>query len=392
MKIIISERQYKLLRENENEIFVRKFFEKKGQLPQYNQLAQMKNNKVGDIYPEHSKAHLKISNFIKNEFPDFSKISNKIAGENDIIFGSNKGIGKPILSFDGKHKLESNFENIFYNTFALEGLNDELTYEPKEFMKDCKKKPDFLWKQKNTIIEIGGMESESYWENLTRAEECFKSKGYNVVIFNVRKDQKKHDFLKFYKDVCDEFGFPVRDEVISDVNLILKLKPITLQQIRSEVDKFATSFERKRGETDMLSKNVKTLGYSGIKDYKRKQDLGRFKDSVTGIRKRIVELINQKHKIDDIAKILSSELGREISPRLVDHNISIAKDLGELPKVATNKEYLDAQRRKSNYPTKDELETLIKNKISWKEMGRIYGVSDNAMRKRAQVMGLIEKK
>lgn len=390
MKILISERQFRVIQENksENEIFVRKYYEKYKHIPRQSELAQLKTQKVGDVYPEHPRASSTISSWVKNFAPDFTTIANKIANEEDIIFKSKKR-GATYISFDGKHRFESKFESLFYNIFALEGLESELIYESKEFLKECGKIPDFTWENKKIVVEIGGMEDEKYWSKLYDAESCISSQGYEVKIFNTRKDQKMHNFVEFYKKVCDSFGFEIRNDVVSDITKIMGFTEFTKQERQNEIDRLINKFDRTRGETDRLTNYVKQLGYSGIKQYKEKHDLSRFRDSETGIRQKVVELVKKQYKIDDIARILSSETGKNISSRIVDHNIKKAKELGELPQGAINKDYLSISKRKENYPSKDELGNLIKKGVSWSEMGRMYGVSDNAMKKRARSMQLI---
>ena len=79
MKILISERQFRVIQEtqSENEIFVRKYYEKYKQLPRQSELAQLKTQKVGDIYPGHPRANSTISSWVKNFAPDFTSIANK---------------------------------------------------------------------------------------------------------------------------------------------------------------------------------------------------------------------------------------------------------------------------------------------------------------------------
>jgi len=47
------------------------------------------------------------------------------------------------------------------------------------------------------------------------------------------------------------------------------------------------------------------------------------------------------------------------------------------------------KNRKTKRPNKDELFNLIKNKISWTKMGKMFGVSDNAVRKWAKSYHII---
>lgn len=401
MKFIISESQYgkllnKILNEEENKeisdtrMFIEKFYEKYNRLPRYSELEQMNNKFVKDIYPEHPRSNSKISNWIKNYAPDFKNEITKIANEKNILISSNSPFGKVFTSFDGKHRFESQFESIFYNIFALENLQNELEYETREFLEDCGKIPDFYWRNKNVLIEIGGMTGEKYWQKLSGAKNCLESEGLEVVIFNVRKDQKKHDYIKFYKEICEFFGFQVRDEVIKDPSLIVDFREFTTEKRQEYIDSLIQKFDRTAGETDMLTKFLMSLGYQGIKDYKEKKDLGRYQTSTPGIRKEVVDLITKGNRIDDIAKILSDKYGIKISSNSVDYQISQAKKYGELPLGRTNKELFDKKREKIVWPDKEELSNLLKTK-SMVQIGKQIGVSDKSVKKRAQKYGLMKK-
>ena len=52
--------------------------------------------------------------------------------------------------------------------------------------------------------------------------------------------------------------------------------------------------------------------------------------------------------------------------------------------------YMD--RKVVNRPTKEDLEKLINDKVPWLQMGRMFGVTDNAVRKWARKYGILASK
>lgn len=381
MKIIISESQYNFLLESEqinpeNLNFFEKFYEVEKFLPTYKTLENLSNKKVGDYFPEHSKANVNLKTFVNKYVPELSLILSLLEKKYNILPTKKESGFGTYVSVDGRYRFKSLFENIFYNIFVENGIGDELTYESRDFYKDCKKIPDFLWENKKMVIEIGGMEKQDYWEKLENAKECFENKGYEPIIINVRDDQKNHRYLKFYENISDIFGFPIKDDILKNPIKIINYKNIDKNFMQDYIDEYINKFDRKRGETDMLAKFVRHLGYDNINDYKQKHDLARFKNSDSGIRKKVVELLNKKMKIDDIAR----ELG--ISPRTVDFNIKKAKELGDLPNEPTNKGVRDFESRKvANRPSQQELEKDLEKLGSYSAVGRKYGVSHAAIKK-----------
>jgi hypothetical protein len=338
MKIIITETQFNVLIESEdtginpqNLKFLEKFYEIEKTMPYYKVLENLSNKKVGDYYPEHLNANVNLKTFVNDYATDLNAIISVLEDKYGIKVNNKGSRHRTYVSVDGKHRFKSLFENIFYNIFVQYGLANKLIYESREFYADCQKIPDFKMENEKLVIEIGGMEEQTYWQNLENAKECFEKKGYNTKIINVRDDQKNHRYLKFYENICELFGFPIKEDILQDPIKIINFRNIDKKFMEDYIDKQINRFDRKRGETDMLTKFIKHFGYKGINDYKIKHDLGRFENSDPGIRKKVVDLVKEKLKIDDIAKKLG------ISSRTVEFHIKNAKQHNELPKVSTNK-------------------------------------------------------
>jgi hypothetical protein len=382
MKIIITETQLNVLLESENiDInlenlkFLEKFYEKEKTMPYYKVLENLSNKKVGDYYPEHFKANVNLKTFVNN-YANLKSLISILEDKYGIKVNNKKTRHRTYVSVDGNYRFKSLFENIFYNIFVQYGLDNKLIYESIEFYSDCEKIPDFKLEDEKLLIEIGGMETQKYWENLENAKECFKKKGYNTKIINVRDDQKNHRYLKFYENICELFGFPIKEDILQDPIKIINFRNIDTNFMKDYIDKQINRFDRKRGETDMLTKFIKHFGYEGINDYKIKHDLGRFENSESGIRKKVIELVKKKLKIDDIAK----ELG--ISSRTVDFHIKNAKKLEELPNEPTNKAERDFENRKVvDRPSKETLEKDLAELGSYNKVGHKYGVSHAAIKK-----------
>jgi predicted DNA-binding protein YlxM (UPF0122 family) len=223
MKIIITERQYRLIQENEseNEILIRKYYEMYNQLPKYNELTQLKNKKVGDIYPEYSKPNSLLSSWIKNFAPDFNQIINKIANENDILFKkSNKMGGQRVVSFDGKYRFESKLESVFYNDMSFQQIanrldikrerarqlfyksirriNNALTSISHNF--ELKKKIEELSKEKELLLnEIKVLKEKITDEDFIKSTQDSERPALEKLLFtDSYTENKKTQFLGFF--------------------------------------------------------------------------------------------------------------------------------------------------------------------------------------------------
>jgi len=379
MKIILTESQYNFLIESinvdpENLKFIENFYEKEGFLPTYTVLQNMKNKIVSDYYPEHPKANIKLKTFVNLYLKDFKNIINVLEKKYNLLPQSPSGRNKIYLSNDGKHRFKSLFETIFYNIFVEYNLANELTYESREFLKDCGKIPDFKWENKKLLIEIGGMESEEYWKKLNGSEDCFKKYGYDTIIINARDLQKQHSYTKFYELVCNLFGFSLREDILKNPMIIINYRNIDEKFMNEFIDTNIENFDRKRGETDMLIKFLKHFGYNGINDYKKKMGLKRFENSVS--LDDVVDLVNQKMTYNDICKTLN------ISRTGLDKKIKHAKELGKLPDTNINRDLRDVQRKKvEERPSIKQLEKDLEKLGSYNKVGQKYGVSHAAIKK-----------
>lgn len=372
MKIIITESQYNFLLESEqinldNLKFFEKYYEKHQKVPKYKELETLSNEKVGDYLPKHPKADVNLKTFVNNYVPDLNLIRTFLEKKYDILSTGT------YVSVDGKYRFKSLFENIFYNIFAQYGLSNELKYESRDFFKICRKIPDFLWENKKIVIEIGGMEKQEYWEKLSNAKQCFEQKGYDPIIINARDDQKNHRYLKFYENICELFGFPIKEDILNDPQKIINRRNIDKNFMQDYIDKHISRFDRKRGETDMLTKFLKHLGFDGVNDYKRKKGLTRFKNSVS--LDDVVELVKSGMKYNDIA----NQLG--ISRSGLDEKIAHAKEIGKLPNEIINRGLRDLERRKvEDRPSQEELEKDLEELGSYNKVGQKYGVSHAAIK------------
>lgn len=371
MKFFLSENQLKRIIENSvvdhNKIFAEKFYEKYGRIPTYKTLESSSNIKVGEIYPEHPKANVNLKTFVNKYFSNLNDILNELTEKYNIV-------PNRYVSIDKKHRFRSLFESILYNVFVLEGKSSELVYEPKELLRKCSKLPDFLWEKENTIIEIAGMEDEKYFKRLEKGTKCFENEGYKVVVFEVRNLEKSHKYLEFYEKICEVFGFNKSQDIIDSPSKIIDFVNVDKKYMMEYVDLYINKFDRTRGETDMLDKFLKILGYRGIKDYKNKIGLPRFQSSVSS--DRIIELVKQKKKYEDIA----NELG--ISKNTVIERIRKAKEQGLLPKDVVNWEERSLEKRKvKERPSLDQLKKDFEELNSWEKVGQKYKVSSNSIRK-----------
>lgn len=295
MKIIITEQQYKLLFESDSTYepcgrggnmqihpedikFFKEFFRFFGFLPYPKEMERMgKIVRIGDVYPEHPVAHLNTKSYYLCKSKVFKDIRMIVAKELNLVLAETRSGARRYITNDGKYQLRSIYEVIFYNIFMLNNEADNLEIDSRKFYGDCgeiQKEVDFIYKDE-TVIEIAGMVNSEYFDKLNSAMKCIESLGYNTIIYNTREMTKKSSYYEFYEKVCQDFGFPVDEEIRNNVLLLIGHNNLSVDVIKDFVDKHIgigglQSIDRKK--YDQLSSYVKKLYGKGIREYRR--DLG----------------------------------------------------------------------------------------------------------------------
>lgn len=154
---------------------------------------------------------------------------------------------------------------------------DNLEVDSRKFFNDCgeiQKEVDFIYKDE-TVIEIAGMVRPEYFDKLNSAMKCIESLGYNTIIYNTREMTKKSSYFEFYEKVCQDFGFPVDEEIRNNLLLLIGHNNLSVDTMKDFIDKHIgigglQTIDRKK--YDQLSSYVKKLYGKGIREYRR--DLG----------------------------------------------------------------------------------------------------------------------
>lgn len=190
----------------------------------------------------------------------------------------------PILSrnykVDENVVVKSNGEVIVYNTFKMNGIT--LQYEPKDkqfkYMfedKEYIKKPDFYYKEQDTLIEVAGLDDLSYKRNYSKklqaAKERLIGESKKIVILDYLSYRNNHK--NFYKYVCETFGFDYNPKNFDKVREYQNIDKVELEkELRHILDK--SDAEKTRIEKYRQENYVKILGYEDVFDYKRKTGYG----------------------------------------------------------------------------------------------------------------------
>jgi DeoR/GlpR family transcriptional regulator of sugar metabolism len=131
-----------------------------------------------------------------------------------------KHLNQTYKTLDGKYALRSRHEALAYNIFDNEGVNNQITPDDRQFLKTCRKIPDFVWESKKIIIEIAGMDDiikPGYWKKLLEAKPCFEKQGYTVYIIDTRIGSLYYNYIRFYEHLCDLLGFTPKSEIKNDI-------------------------------------------------------------------------------------------------------------------------------------------------------------------------------
>lgn len=291
MNILINEEQFNVLFPKEDIDFVKSWKEKNGEYPGFRQLQQSVKQinddefiptKVGDIVPDHPKKNITTKTYVDRYLgKTLSYIVAKLKNESGELFTGRKRGEKSYVSQKGKALLRSELEVLTYNTFILEGIEDEIEIDSRRFKETCGgKEPDFVWENKKIIIEVAGMEGEEYQSKLLNAKDCFESLGYTVHIINARNYEKQGKYVNYYIYLCDLLGFIPKQEVLKEPYKFLGYSNQTRQQKQMYIDDNINSLPLSSSQTYKLNKYINQLYGYGIKQYKEKNQMKRFRTSV----------------------------------------------------------------------------------------------------------------
>jgi hypothetical protein len=185
----------------------------------------------------------------------------------------------------------SNGEKIVYNTFKMNGI--KLIPQPKQYEfeyvykgKTRIKKPDFLWKKENNLIEVAGLEDASYgtdyMEKLKSAKDQIEKQGILMTILDYYSYRK--NLQGFYKYVCQTFGFPYDPMDFWTANMV---QDLPIEDLKREVNdlilkgtakKYGEQFRQNKIITQLLTKpgedGSKPEGYKSVWEYRQETGVG----------------------------------------------------------------------------------------------------------------------
>jgi hypothetical protein len=263
----------------EDEIFMRKFYDREGYLPFPKQMERIGGTKrIGDYYPEHPKANLTFKSFYLCKSKVFYEIRNKVEDqltkELGVFFDDKSKRTKSFRTNDGKYRLRSEYEIIFYNTFLYYGKVHLLEPDSTFFYGKCgsiNKQVDFIYDNR-VVIEIAGMESEDYFKKINLAMECIKNLGYDTKVYYTRELQKSGQYWDFYTKICKDFGFEISPEIKNDPFILTKHLSISREKMEKFInDNIKTTTQiSDRNKYEEMSKYIKKLYNMSVRDYRKK--------------------------------------------------------------------------------------------------------------------------
>jgi very-short-patch-repair endonuclease len=279
MNIIITNEQLDKLIPLEDIEFVKKYKEQTGHYPKFREL-QNNPAKVGDYIPTHSKKNIGLKRYVDKYLGKYlNYINSNLASKSEESFEKGPVGSRNYISIDGKHVLRSELEALTYNIFVLENLQDEIEVDSKIFLKSCNKIPDFVWENKKIIIEVAGREDEGYKNKLEDAEDCFKKMGYKVYVINARAFEKQGKYVNYYLYLCDLLGFEPKQEVIESPYKYLGYKDVDRKFRQKYIDNNINKLPLNFTQQYTLNKYLNQLYGYGIKEYKKRNDMKRFRNS-----------------------------------------------------------------------------------------------------------------
>lgn len=289
MKVIVSEQQLNDLNIPKEDIeFVKVWKEKTGHYPKFRELQQsgkyendkLISTKVGDILPNHPNNDITLKTYVDLYLGKYLKPIIAILSSDEPFTRGNLG-SRNYVTIDKKQILRSELEALTYNIFVLENVANEIEVDSKKFKKSCGgKEPDFVWERKKIIIEVAGMEDEQYKSKLANAKNCFESLGYKVYIIDARPFEKQGKYISYYRFLCELLGFEPKDDVIQNPYKYLGYNDIDKEFKQKYIDDTINKIPLTRKEDYTLGKYIKQLYGYGIKEYKKRNELKRFRNSI----------------------------------------------------------------------------------------------------------------
>lgn len=293
MSIIISQKQLDKINDlfpSEDIDFVKAWKKKTGHYPKFRELQQSGKKindlfiptKVGEIITTHSKKNITTKTYVDRHLGKILKyIVGKLKLDSGEPFKKGSRAEKKYVSSGAKEVLRSELEVLTYNIFVLENVSDEIEVDSKRFKKSCGgKEPDFVWENKKIIIEIAGMEGDEYIKKLKVAKQCFQNLGYTVYVIDARPFEKQGKYVEYYTYICDLLGFKPKDEVINSPYKYLGYNEVNRAHMQKYIDNNIDKIPYDATQRYNLNKYINQIYGYGVKEYKRRNELKRFRHSV----------------------------------------------------------------------------------------------------------------
>jgi len=243
----------------------------------------------GDTYTTKIKQVLE-KNLYRDEYDTFVKpLIKKMRPDVSFTTSSREG-----FQVDVDVVVFSTGEKIVFNTFKMNGI--KLIYNDPQFQftyiyngEKKIKRPDFYWPAQDTLIEVAGLQEESYGKNyqtkLKKAVQKLKRMGKKIIVLDYNKYLK--NTKGFYEYVCETFGFPYDPKDFWLANQatnvdIEKIKRDTEELIKKGASKsYGERWIQNRNITKLLTKDKsgggivgKPEGYLSAAEFKRETGIG----------------------------------------------------------------------------------------------------------------------
>lgn len=315
MDIIITDKQFDKLVPQEHVEFVKAWKERTGSYPRFRVL-QQSGEKVGNTLPTHPLSNITTKTYVDRYLGKFlSGIISRLSAETGETIEKKFG-SKNYSTLDGKYLLRSELEALTYNILWLHGVADEIEVDSRKLKKTCGgKEPDFIWEKRKIIIEVAGWKGDDYEQKLKNAEECFNNLGYKTYIIWDKDFSIVNRYVKYYKYLCELFGFTPKPEVIKEPYKFLSATQVTKDDKQKFIDDNIGKIPYSSGLYRRLSQYINQLHGETVAEYKLKRGLPFYKGSVGSAEIRKFKEENPNLTYLEIAKRLGvskNTVGRAI--------------------------------------------------------------------------------
>jgi hypothetical protein len=105
--------------------------------------------------------------------------------------------------------------------------------------------------------------------------KCIESLGYNTIVYRTRELTRTSSYYDFYKNVCEDFNFPIDESINSNIELLIGHNNLDKETMKKFIDDNIRSVGQNTDPKKFyqLKMYIKKLYGMSIREYRREQGI-----------------------------------------------------------------------------------------------------------------------